>query len=513
MTTGERGEASSAGVALDVLENLLEGCQVIGFDWRYLYINATLAAETGRSKEELVGRTMMECFPGIEETAMFGVLRRCMSARTYDTLDNQFTFPDGKKMWFELRFIPVPEGICVLSLDVTKEKLAEAALLESAERMQQAQKMDAIGRLAGGLAHDFNNLLSAIISYGELIRDAVPPDHPVHADATEVLVAGERAAQLTKQLLAFGRKQLLAPKVLDLNLELARMERMLERVAGEHNRLEIVAAPHLANVKVDPSQLVQVVMNLVLNARDAMPNGGRLTLETADVDEAQVRAHLHDDTLRGPHVMLAVKDTGLGMDKETQARIFEPFFTTKALGKGTGLGLAMVHGIVTQSGGHVAVTSEPGKGTAFTVYFPRTDEVGETTTASPESAAVEGTETILLVEDEAQVRDVARAILARHGYRVLATASAAEAILAHERHPARIHLLLTDVVMPDESGPQLAGRLTPLRPDMRVLFMSGYTDDAVIREAVMHEDVPFLPKPITPASLTRKVREVLDAPK
>ncbi|MBK7861267.1 MAG: response regulator [Archangiaceae bacterium] len=393
------------------------------------------------------------------------------------------------------------------TVDVSERKKAEVALRRTQEQLLQTQKMEAIGLLAGGVAHDFNNLLTVILSYSEMITRDLDEGDPLRADMGEIKLAGQRAAALTRQLLAFSRQQVTAPTVLDLNTVIQDMHKMLKRLIREDIELTTVAAPNLGRCHADPGQVEQVLMNLVVNARDAMPSGGTLTLETANVELDPEYAASHVGVKAGPYVMLAVSDTGTGMDKATQARIFEPFFTTKPKGQGTGLGLSTVFGIVEQSKGHVWVYSEPGHGSSFKVYLPRTDE---TEAAAPKAFInPRGTETILLVEDEDQIRNVALAILKRHGYRVIEARNAGEALLTCEQHPEPIHLVLTDVVMPQMSGKQLADRLGLVRPGLKVLFMSGYTDGALVHE--LAAGAAFLQKPLTPGSLTRKVRDVLDA--
>ena len=620
-------------IATGVLNDLFEGCQVIGFDWTYLFVNDALVRQGKLPREQLVGRTMMACYPGIEHTTMFAALRECMEGRAPHVMQNEFVRLDGSVGFFELRFMPVPMGVCILSLDVTDNKVAERKRVESEDmfrelfraspdgiilvshegeillsnaeadrifgydgdglagrsvddllpaalrsahaglrhsyaaspakramgqgrelrgrrrdgsefpvsvslgafsfrgrpsvlsvvrdisarrsledQLRQVQKMEAVGRLAAGIAHDFNNMLSVILSYASLASDNLPVGDPLRDDLREIEMAGQRASELTGQLLAFGRKQPLQPRVIDLNAILARVGNMLGRLLGEQIEMRTIAAVPLWSVKADPSQIEQVIMNLAVNARDAMPAGGKLTIETANVQLDQSYVSTHLGTRVGPHVMLAVSDTGVGIDRALHDRIFEPFFTTKEVGKGTGLGLATVFGIVQQSGGSIWLYSELGQGTTFKVYLPRVEHVDapapvEVVTVS----GVRASETILLVEDEDQVRQVTEQILRRNGYRVLTAESPAEALVVSGQYQGRIHLLLTDVVMPGMNGRQLAGELAPSRPGMRVLFMSGYTDNAIVHHGILDEGVSFLQKPLRPDVLLRKVRELLDA--
>jgi PAS domain S-box-containing protein len=398
----------------------------------------------------------------------------------------------------------------VLAHDVTERVRAEEALRKTEEQLRHAQKMEAVGRLAGGVAHDFNNLLSVILSYAEILLGDLKPVEPMRDEVEQIRKAARRAADLTQQLLSFSRQQVLEPKVIDLNEVFVGMEKMFQRIIGVDIQMVLSCAAGLGRMRADPGSIEQVIMNLVVNARDAMPLGGKLTMETANVmiDEESARDHL--GTKAGPHVMLAVSDTGIGMDRATQARIFEPFFTTKEAGKGTGLGLAVVFGIVQQSGGSIWVYSEPSKGTTFKVYFPRVDGVVEVR-STERPTTLHGSETVLLVEDDEQVRAVACGILRRHGYHVLEASNGGEAIILCETYAPPIHLLISDVVMPHMSGPELARRLAQARSEMKVLCMSGYTDDSVVRHGVMDSDIAYLQKPITPQTLTRKVREVLDA--
>jgi len=396
-------------------------------------------------------------------------------------------------------------GIFGIGRDVTERVQLE-------QQLRQAQKMEAVGRLAGGIAHDFNNILTAITGYADLLLEDLAASDPRRDDAVEIRKAADRAAGLTRQLLAFSRQQVLQPRVLDLNALVSELEKMLRRLLGEDVALATRLDPTLAHVRADPGQLEQVVMNLAVNARDAMPEGGKLTIETANIELDDVYARDHYPARPGAYAMLAVSDTGTGMTNEVKAHLFEPFFTTKEKGKGTGLGLATVYGIVKQSGGYIWAYSERGHGTSFKIYLPR---VTETTDGVPErtqqrARPAHGTETVLVAEDEAPVRTVARQVLERHGYTVLEAPSAEAALDIVARYSGPVHLLLTDVIMPGMSGPDLAKRLAALRPEVRVVYMSGYTDDAIVRHGMLEPGVVYVQKPFTPDALARKIREVLD---
>jgi PAS domain S-box-containing protein len=745
---------STEALLRSALDGMTEGCQLIGFDWRYLYVNESVTRHGRQAAEDLLGRSMMEVYPGIETTPLFDQLRRCMVDRVSVRMENEFVYADGSSAWFDIRIQPRPEGLFVLSIDITDRKrdaealralrdelaavveackvpiiaadiqgnvllwsgaaervfgwsaaevhgkpppcvpedkreevaafrrsvpgggtldnfvtercdrdgrripmsvstaplrgasgeakglvvvlfdlteqetlrralveseqrfkatfevspiamllcrasdrrivevnraflqlsslareavighegfplasspsdfdafwggitrhgrMAEAALafrtgdgkegeaLASGERilvggeafvllivqdvterrraeqaLRQAQKTEALGRLAGGVAHDFNNLLSVIRGYASLATDKTNALDPLRDDLLEIEKAGQRATELTTQLLAFSRQQILQPRVIDLNRSLVSMDRMLRRLLGEDIELRTLPDRSLWHVRADSGQVEQIIMNLAVNARDAMPDGGRLTIETANRELDDRHIGRHPAARTGPHVMLAVSDSGSGMDKATQAKIFEPFFTTKEVGKGTGLGLSTVLGIVEQSGGSIDVYSELGVGTTFKVYFPRCDRqpdvARERTTISPGGQAGE---TILLVEDEAQLRHLVEVILTRKGYKVIAAPNPAEALVVGERFEGKIHLLLTDVVMPGMNGRQLADRLTGSRPDLKVLYMSGYTANVVVQHGSTASGTSaFVQKPITPTILARAVRAALDA--
>jgi len=612
------------------LEHLREGVQIISFDWTYLYLNDAAARQAQRPIDDLLGRTMMACYPAIETTPLFATLRRVMETRRSEHAITEFTFPTSERRWFRLLVEPVPDGICVLSIDVTEyeeqsnrlrrseertnfalkaaragiwelrlrtgemywtEPLQEImglaaghaprtldeflAFVDAADRdtvnrelrqaidarsqefstkfaliaadgtprymeghgrfvpgangdsdlllgvaidvtarkltelqLRQAQKMEAVGRLAGGVAHDFNNLLTAILGHAELITSSVT-DAAVRDDIEEITKAGHRASKLTRQLLAFSRKQRLVPQVVDLNGIVVDLGKMLTRVIGEDVRLEIRTAAALEHTKVDPVQVEQVLMNLVVNSRDAMPQGGTVRITTANVEMDRGFVQRHRGAVPGRYVALTVEDTGCGMDAEVLAHAFEPFFTTKGPAKGTGLGLATVYGIVHQSGGYVTIESTPGVGTTVTTYLPA---VAEALDVSPDRAAarvLSGSETILLAEDDASVRGLIVRTLSRHGYHILEAHDTAEAVAFATRRNGPIHLLLTDIVMPGMNGPALAQLVVRDHPHIKVLYVSGFPWSEAAGTAAGSR-ASFLAKPFTPTALATSVRECLD---
>ena len=417
---------------------------------------------------------------------------------------------DGSEFPVEIGLGPIatPEGLFVSSaiVDITERKKLE-------EQLRTAQRMEAIGGLAGGVAHDFNNLLAVILGCSDVVLDTLPPGHPAAKKVEMIRKAGSSAADLTRQLLAFSRQQMIQPRVLDLEEVVEKVRAMLHRLIGEDIELKVSMPPSLGHVKADPGQIEQVLLNLAINARDAMPQGGRLTIEARNVELDDSYKDEHQPVIPGRYVMLAVEDTGCGMDRDTQSRIFDPFFTTKELGKGTGLGLATVYGIVKQSGGYIWVYSELNQGTTFKVYLPHVEQSAQPLKQDePEATALRGCETILLAEDSASLREMVREYLESVGFTVLDAASGAEALQKAEEFDGTIHLLLTDVVMPGMSGAELARQMVSLRPGIKVILTSGYTDDAIARQGVLDPAVAFIQKPYRPKALARKIREVLGGP-
>ena len=481
-------------------------------DDRFLDVNPALVSMLGYdSAEQLVGVTLGEevyADPADRER----LVQLCLRTGRLESEEVRWRRRDGALITVRLSGRPVlnergeAEGFEIIAEDVTEHRQLE-------EQLRQSQKMEAVGRLAGGVAHDFNNLLTVIKGYSELMVDELPAKDPMREEVEEIRKAADRAASLTRQLLAFSRQQVMAPKVLDLNTVVENMDKLLRRLLGEDVELHTVLDRHLGAVKADPGQIEQVLMNLAVNARDAMPRGGKLTIETRNASLDELYAREHATVKAGNYALVAVSDTGIGMDPLTCTKVFEPFFTTKEQGKGTGLGLSTVYGIIKQSGGYIWVYSELGIGTTFKVYLPLVDAQMELAPAAPPQVSpYRGTETILLVEDEDGVRALVRQLLQRHGYTVLPAAHGGEALLLCERHPAKIDLLLTDVVLSQMSGTELAKRLAGVRPEMRVLYISGYTDEAIVQHGILEPGTNFLQKPFTNEALIAKVRQLLDAP-
>jgi two-component system, cell cycle sensor histidine kinase and response regulator CckA len=465
--------------------------------------NQGFADMFGCTVEEAIGRPATDF---VADESLEDVRHRIAEGTegTYELVGKR---KDGRKIMLEAtaktHTIGGRQGHITALRDVTEQRSLE-------QQYRQAQKMEAVGRLAGGVAHDFNNVLTAIFGYTDLVLEDLPPDSSARQDLGEIRKAAQRAAALTRQLLAFSRQQVLEPVVLNLNEVVEDIDKMLHRLLGEDVELTLALAPDLGNTQVDPGQLQQVLLNLAVNSRDAMPTGGKLMIETANTELTEQYAEMHQPVAPGPYVMLAVSDTGSGMSPEIKAKIFEPFFTTKEKGRGTGLGLSTVYGIVKQSGGFIWVYSEPGQGTTFKIYLPRVDAPAEPLGAPREAGTLAGTETILLAEDDDMLRPLARGLLERLGYTVLEAENAERAVSVAGAHVGPIHLLVADVVMPGASGRELARRLAQSRPDTKVLYISGYTDDAIVHHGMLEPGLTFLQKPFTPAALARKVREVLD---
>jgi len=500
-----RSEASYRGL----VEHAAYGIYRATADGKFLMVNPALFTMLGYPSAEDVLQLDISRGAYVDPAARVRILERC---EQFGSAIEEVAWRrrDGSTITVRLNGRPVrgPDG-ALECFEFIVDDVTEQRALE--ERLRQTQKMEAVGRLAGGIAHDFNNLLTAILGSVDFLRRALGPEHPEHAETEEIQKAAVRAADLTRQLLAFSRQQVLAPKVLELDALVTNLEKMLGRLIGEDVELRFAPKAARAAVRADPGQLEQVIVNLVVNARDAMPRGGKLTIETATVDLDATYAWEHGTVEPGRYVMLAVTDTGVGIDRAARARLFEPFFTTKEFGKGTGLGLATVYGIVKQSGGYIWVYSEPGQGATFKVYLPRVEPGGEPVAARPSPArALGGTETILLAEDEAAVRNLARRVLEKHGYKLLLAATGRDGVQLATQHAGPIDLLVTDVVMPEMGGRELAQRLAALQPGLKVLYLSGYTDDMIVRHGVLEAGVAFLQKPFTPDTLLRKIREVLD---
>jgi two-component system cell cycle sensor histidine kinase/response regulator CckA len=505
----ERVEEERARLSLAV-EQAAEAIVVTDAEGSIAYVNPAFETVTGYRRQEVIGQNPRILKSGKQDAQFYRTLWGTLTRG--DAWTGRFTNrrKDGALYEAEAVISPVRDGagrivnFVAVQRDITRERQLE-------EQVRQSQRIEAVGRLAGGVAHDFNNLLTIISGYSDLLLDRLGPEHPQRSHVNEIRKAADRAASLTRQLLAFSRRQVLTPQVVDLNSVIANLHNMLRRLIGEDIELLHIPGANLGLVRVDPGQIEQVILNLIVNARDAMPQGGKITIETGNAVLDEGYAGGHFPIKSGPYVGLAVSDTGCGMAPEVQAHIFEPFFTTKEQGKGTGLGLAMVYGIVKQSGGYIWVYSEVERGTTFKIHLPRVELNLEPVEAPRRAVGRTGTETILLVEDEASVRSLVCGVLEQGGYKVLLARNGEDALVVSEQHKGPIHLLLTDVVMPEMGGPALADHLRPFHRTMKILYMSGYTDDAIVRHGVLGSSAAFLQKPFTPDVLAQKVREVLDA--
>ena len=522
IVTWRAHETSQAYTEL-ILDSTVDGICGVDATGVITFMNPSGARILGWTRGELVGRPIQDV---LLPRAPDGTLARfeasviysaCTDGQARDLKAQVFLRRDGSSVPVDYIATPFRQGdriagTLITFRDISDRLQADEAQAQLEVQLLQSQKMEAVGRLAGGIAHDFNNLLTVIIGRAQRVVRSVEPEHPRYPDIELIQKSAYRASALTRQLLAFSRKQVLQPKVLSLNEVVGDLEAMVRRLIREDIELITALEADLGQVKVDPHQMEQVLVNLVVNAVDAMPHGGRLIIETANTELTAAYAIKHVGMEPGAFVMLAVSDNGQGMDADTRARIFEPFFTTKEQGKGTGLGLSTVHGVINQSGGHILVYSEPGRGTTFKVYLPRVDAPKRAARRPLAPVDVRrGAETLLVVEDEEDVRGLARDVLVEGGYTVLVAATAEDAVRICEEHESPISLLLSDVVMPKVSGPQLAQRLVDLRPELHVLYMSGYTDEAIVHHGVLEPGTAFIEKPFTPEDLCGKVRDVLDA--
>jgi two-component system cell cycle sensor histidine kinase/response regulator CckA len=485
---------------------------LMNFSGYFKRLNPAWEKTLGYTNEELMSRSYIHFVHPDDRERTLELGTRIKEGENIQAFENRYVCKNGSIKWLLWSVTPYPEQqlIYAVAHDITERKRAEEEWRKAEENLRQAQKMDAIGRLAGGVAHDFNNLMTAVIGYSEMALRKAEPGSLISNDILEIKKAGERAASLTSQLLAFGRKQMLQPKILNFNSVLENINKMLRRLIGEHIEIAVIPDPQLGLVKADPGQIEQVIVNLVVNARDAMPDGGKLTLETANVHISDEYAFNQLEVTPGHYVMFAMTDTGCGMDMKTLAKIFEPFYTTKEFGKGTGLGLSMVYGIIKQSGGHIAVYSEPGVGTTIKLYLPRIDE--EQVAPAPEIEVhplEKSDKTILLVEDEKVVRDLIAKILRDLGYEVLIAENGKEALELATIHIEKIALVISDLVMPQMGGKELAEKLLPMAPRLKMIFMSGYTEKAIFHQGVLTTNMIFLQKPFSYEALASKVREVL----
>jgi PAS domain S-box-containing protein len=508
----ERKRAEQASLLLaTAVDQAAESIVITDASGSILYTNPAFERTTGYSSEEVLGQNPRLLKSGKQDDDFYRQMWTVLSDGGVWSGRIINKRKDGTLFEEDATISPVRDAAGrILNYVAVKRDVSKESRLE--QQLFQAQKIDAIGRLAGGVAHDFNNLLGVITGYGEVVFKRLPPDDSLKSKMRQVLKAAERAAGLTRQLLAFSRKQVLQPRILDLNSVVADMDDMLRRVIGEDVQFTTRMEPRLGSVRADPAQVEQIIMNLVVNARDAMPEGGTLTIETRNADLEPSYTMTHPPTRPGLYVMLSISDTGAGMDDATQARIFEPFFTTKEAGRGTGLGLATVYGIVKQSGGYIWAYSEVGVGTTFKVYFPRIDEEALLPPVPEHGPIVGGSETVLLVEDESSLRELLREVLETNGYMVLAARDGSEALRIAGEHVGLIEMMVTDVIMPGMTGPRIADLIAPSRPTMKVLFISGYSDQSATRHGLVGPGRAFLSKPFGAEALLRHVRQSLDSP-
>ncbi len=511
----EKAQRSSERKYRQLFDNASENIAMVDQEGTFILMNNAMAKSLGGTPGEFSGKTIQYVFPkNVADERMLEISKVFETGKA-DVSEAMIPLHDGEHC-FQTSRQPVRNesgditGVLILASDITEEKQAKEQQKKLQEQLNQSQKMEAIGRLAGGVAHDFNNVLCVITGNAALTLKDPSVGEPLRKSIEEISVAADRAADLTRQLLTFSRKQVIAPKVIDLSQLVESMHPMLLRLIGEDIILKTLPKEQLGRVRIDPSQVQQIVLNLAINARDAMPDGGELFIETADIRLDENYCEKHANVTPGSYVMLAVSDTGIGMDSETQSMIFEPFFTTKEQGHGTGLGLATVFGIVEQNGGRVEVYSEPEEGTSFKLYFPSVDEPAESLIPPPVPEAPAGKETVLVVEDEDMVRRMAMRLLKSLGYTVLAVGSGKEALALAKSHEGPIDLLLTDVVMPRMNGRELATKITKIRPEIKVLYASGYTKNVIARHGVLDEGVQFVSKPYTLEMIGVRVRDVLD---
>jgi len=494
----------------ELVDEVNDGYYITDKEGVMTFVNSALTKILGyKHPEELIGRNFMELLSPDMAQEVKAYYRNLMEGKKVEEFSiSKIIRPDGKEVYLEVKPVPTHKDSKIAGSKGIIRDITERKQLE--QQLRQSQKMEAVGRLAGGIAHDFNNLLTVIIGYSQIIHNRLPEDDPLRKDAEEVRKSAMRAASLTKQLLAFSRKQVLQPKKMNLNNVVTETEKMLGRVIGENIELVTVTSPMLGSVMADPGQIEQVIMNLVVNARDAMEEGGKLTIETTNVILDENYARLNPGAKPGHYAMLAVTDSGSGMDNETLSHLFEPFFTTKAPGKGTGLGLSTVYGIIKQSGGYISAYSEVNKGTSFKVYLPLVSGTPQAAEANKTGKIVyKPSETILLAEDEETVRTLAVRILSDQGYMVLETGDPLQAIQIMQNHKGKIDLVITDIIMPGMTGLGLVQRIQITHPDVKVLYISGYTDTAMLHQGVLESDTAFLQKPFTPQALLKKVREVI----